>query len=167
MARRAVARRAPCCRAGSRRARRRALLGRDLGLELVADRLDDAAVVDALDGHLLVLGSPAPQLALDVAVVAGESAEARRLDVDVVQLREGGRQVVADAPRVGLVEGRLGLGAVAQDRAVDELHHVEGSFVDVLVGAQSERRGDGDAEREQRRDDRDSRTMSCAVGGRG
>ena len=144
---------------------RDALLGGDRAGELVADLFDEVVVVDALDAHLLELGPPAAQLALDVAVVAREVAEARRVDVDVVQLGEGRGQVVADLAARRDVEGRLGLGPVAQDGALDELHDVEGPLVHELVGAEPERTRHRDAQRVERAEMMVySRTMSWAVG---
>ena len=73
------------------------------------DLFDDAAVLDALDAHLLVLAAPAPQLALDVAVVAREAAEPDRVDVDGVQgARVSARSCRRPSAR-RYVEGRLGL----------------------------------------------------------
>ncbi len=110
-------------------------------------------MIDAFDVHLLVLGPPATQLSLDVAVVARQVPESRAFDVDVVELGQGGGQMIADDAAYGLVEGRLGLGAVAQDRALHELHDVEGSLVDLFVDAESERLGHRHAERVEGRDD--------------
>ena len=92
---------------------RRALLLRDRAGQLVADPLDQPAVVDALDLHLVVLLAPALELALDVAVVASEVAEPDGVGVDVVQRGQGlGHVVARRVRRVAGVEGRLGLGRV-------------------------------------------------------
>ncbi len=109
---------------------RRTLLGRDPGREAVADLLDQAVVVGAVDVHLFVLGSPATQLAFQVPVVAGEVSQPRSVDIDVVQARQRRGEVLADGGARGFVEVDLGLLAVTQDVAVDEFHHVEGRGVD-------------------------------------
>ena len=51
---------------------RDALLVGDARGERLADLAHDRALVDAGHAHLVVLALPAPQLALDVAVVARE-----------------------------------------------------------------------------------------------
>ena len=129
------------------------LLGGDRGGESVADGLDESAVVDAGHRHLLVLSAPPSQLALDVSVMTSEVAEARRVDVDVVQLRQGRREVRADGGSECCGEVALGLCAVAQNSAVNKVHHVEGPFVHALVHAESERRRDRNAEGGESRDD--------------
>ena len=86
---------------------------------------------------------PALELALDVALVPAQVAEADRVGVDGVQRGQRVGHVVADGAPRRLVERRLGLGRVAQDVALDELHDVEGPLVDRLVGAQADGRGTG------------------------
>jgi hypothetical protein len=98
-------------------------------------------VVDALDLHLLVLGSPSAQLAFDVAVVSRETTETGRVDVDVVQLGERLGEVITDDLARRHVERGFGLGPVAQDRAVDGMPRGKSAEMTVC-----------------------SRTMSCAVG---
>ena len=132
---------------------RDSLLLRDRRRQLVGHGLDEAPVVDALDVHLLVLGSPTTKLAFDVAVVSREIAETGRVDVDVVQLGERLGEVITNDVARRHVERGFGLGPVAQDRAVDELHDVERSFVDRFIDAQSQWLRDRDAEGEERRDD--------------
>ena len=83
---------------------RDALLGRDARGERLADLLDEAAVLDAVDVHLLVLAAPAPELPLDVAVVAREPAEPDGVGVEEVQLGQGRREVVAHVPARGRPE---------------------------------------------------------------
>ena len=129
---------------------RRPLLFGDAPGQLVADALDQLAVVDAFHLHLLVLPAPALELALDVPVVPPEVPEPDRVGVDVVQRGQRVGHVVADAAPGRLVEGRLRLGRAAQDVALDELHDVEGALVDRLVGAEADRDGDRDPDRAQR-----------------
>ena len=119
---------------------RDALLRGDAPGQFVADTLDESAVIDPLDLHLLVLAAPALELALDVAVVAREVTEPDRVDVDVVQRGQVSARWSPMARRVvATSKVASASGAVAQDMALDELHDVEGSFVDLLVGAQSRR----------------------------
>ena len=125
------------------------LLG-DAPGQLVADPLDELAVVDALDLHLVVLPAPALELPLDVPLVPSQIAQPDRVGVDGVQRGQRVGHVVADGAPRRLVERRLGLGRAAQDVALDELHHVEGPLVDRLVGAQP----DGDRDRDARRPER-------------
>ena len=104
-------------------------------------------MVDAHDVHLLVLGAPATQLTFDVAVVTRQFTKAGAHDVHVVELRQSCGEVITDDPARGLVKGRFGLGAVAQNRAVDELHDVEGPFVDLFIDAEPQGLRHGNSER--------------------
>ena len=115
--------------------------------KLVAHCFDETALVDSFDVHLLVLGPPASELTFDVLIVFRETTESRLVHVDVVQLSERRGEVVADDPSRRFTEFLLGLVAVTQYRALDELHDVERSVVDRLVRAQSEGRGDGYSQR--------------------
>ena len=119
---------------------RGALLLRDPPRQLVADPLDQAAVVHALDLHLLVLPAPPLELALDVPLVPPQVAQPDRVGVDVVQRGERVGHVVAHGAPGRLVERLLGLRRAAQDVPLDELHDVEGPLVDRLVGAQPDAR---------------------------
>ena len=123
---------------------RGALLLGDAPGQLVADPLDEPAVVDSLDLHLFVLPAPALELALDVPLVPPEVTEPDRVGVDVVQRGQRVGHLVAHGPPGRLVERGLRLGRAAQDVALDELHDVEGALVDRLVGAEA----DGDRDRD-------------------
>ena len=103
--------------------------------------------------RLLPLALPAVQLAGDVVLLAAELAEADRVGIDRVDLDQGVGDALADRPPVALLGEDLGLGQAAQDRPLDELHHVEGGFVDALVLAEAGDRGDRDRRRGERRDD--------------
>ena len=70
-------------------------------------------MLDAVHVHLLVLGGPAPQLTLDVAVVAGQFPKTRALDVDVVKLGQGGGEIAhlgAECDLLGAEAVGLGFG---------------------------------------------------------
>ncbi len=129
--------------------RRRALLG-DAGGE---------ALVDAVDGlqlarlRLLPLALPAAQLAGDVVLLAAEVAEADGVGIDGVDLGQGVGDALADRPPVAFVREDLGLGQPAQDRALDELHRVEGGAGDALVLAEADHRRHRHLGRHQRGDD--------------
>ena len=114
---------------------RHALLSRYRRRELVADRLYESAVVFTLDVHLFVLGSPATKLTFDVVVVLSEVTESRLVNVDVVQRSECRGEVLANDRTRRLAELAFGVGAIAQDCAVDELHHVKGPVVHRFVRA--------------------------------
>ena len=109
-------------------------------------------MVDALELHLFVLAAPPLELALDVSVVPPQVPQPDRVRIDGVQRRQGVRHVVPDRPAGRLVEGRLRLGRVAQDVAVDELHDVERALVHGLVGAEPDGLRHGDPDRAQRVD---------------
>ena len=113
--------------------------------QLVAHALDQPAVVDAFDLHLVVLPAPPLELPLDVPLVPRQVPEPHRVGVDVVQRGQRVGHVVPDRTPGGDVERRLRLGRAAQDVALDELHHVEGALVDRLVGAEAHGDGDRDA----------------------
>jgi hypothetical protein len=74
----------------------RPLLLGDAPGQLVAHALDDAAVVDTLDLHLLVLPAPALELPLDVPLVPTQIAQSDRIGVDGVQRSQRVRHVTAD-----------------------------------------------------------------------
>ena len=124
---------------------RDALLSWDARSERLADLAHDRALVDAGDAHLFVLALPAAELAFDVALVTREAPEPDVVGVECVQAGEGRREVRPDPPAGGDVEGVLRHRRVADDEPVDELHDVEGTFVDRLVGAQRDGGGDRDA----------------------
>ena len=132
---------------------RGALLRRDAPGQLVAHPLDQAAVVDPLDLHLVVLRAPPLELALDVPVVPGQVAQPHRVGVDGMQRGERVGHVVAHGAPGRLVEGLLGLGRAAQDVPLDELHDIEGALVDRLVGAQPDGPRHRDADRAERIDE--------------
>ena len=88
----------------------------------------------------LPLALPAVQLAGDVVLLLAELGEADRVGVDVVDRHQGVDDAVADGVALVLLEVGLDLGAVAQDRAGDELHHVEGGAVDLVVVAEARHR---------------------------
>ena len=98
------------------------LLDRDPGLQLVAHPLDQAAVVHALDLHLLVLATPALQLALDVALFAGEIAEAE-------QVREAFRAARARVPKSRIVHNNTvpDLLGIAEAMLTGELEYRRGN----------------------------------------
>lgn len=120
----------------------RTLLLGDLCGESIANTLDEAAVVDALDGHLLVLSTPPLQLASDVALLAGEVSETDGIDIDFVERGERGGQVGADGAAHGWVKCSFCFARVSQDVALHELHDVERAIVHRLVGAEPESGGD-------------------------
>src|SRR4051794_38381163 len=96
-------------------------------------------LVDAVDRRqparlrLLPLTVPAVELAGDVLLLAAEVAEAGRVGVDGMDLDQGVGDALADRSAVTFVGECLRLGEAAQDRPLDELHHVEGRAVDALV----------------------------------
>ena len=118
--------------------RRRALLG-DARRERLVDAVDRRQLARL---RLLPLALPAVQLAGDVVLLAAEVAEAGGVGVDGVDLDQGVGDALADRPPVALVGKDLRLGQAAQDRALDELHHVEGRLVDALVLAEPDHRRD-------------------------
>jgi hypothetical protein len=128
--------------------RRRALLGDALGESLV-DAFDEW---DLAGLRSLPLLAPSTQLAGDVILFLAELAEPDLVGHLGVDPDQGVDDPLADRPAAGLVEG-LGVRAQPQDRARDELHHVEGSAVDGLVGAVAGDRCDRDRRRGERRDD--------------
>ena len=116
--------------------RRRPLLG-DPRREAVVDAVDAGQLARL---RLLPLALPAAQLAGDVVLLAAELAEPDRVGVDGVDLGQGVGDAHADRPPIVLVGEDLGLGEAAQDRALDELHHVEGGAGDALVLAEADQR---------------------------
>jgi len=74
------------------------------------------------------------------------------------------RQIGANFTANGDVGARLGLFAIAQDCALDELHDVERLVIDLNVGAQPEWFGDRDALGVKGRNDRVLAHHVVAVG---
>ena len=105
-------------------------------------------MVDAVDGHLVELAVPALELARDVALALGEVAEPHLVDVHGVQGGERLGQRLPGAARVAS-SSAAAAAVVAQDVALDELHHVERPAVHLGVGAQAEGAGDGHVRRAQ------------------
>ena len=130
--------------------RRRSLLGDALG-ELVVDLLDER---DLARLRALPLPLPALQLAPDVVLLLAELAEPDLVGDRAVDLDQRVDDPLADRAAVGLVREGLGVGTLAQDRPLDEVHHVEGRAVDGLVGAVAGDRGDRHGRRRQGGDDR-------------
>ena len=85
----------------------------------------------------LVLAVPALELALDVAVVAAEVAEADG-STSTAWIAASTSTSDSDALRRCSTVQRLGGGHVADDGAVDEVHDVERRAVDRVVGAQAD-----------------------------
>ena len=92
------------------------------------------------------------QLAGDVVLLLAEISEPDVIGNLGVDLDERVDDALADRSPAGLVE-TLGILTQPEDRALDELHHVEGRIVDRLVGAVAGDRGDGDRSRGEGRDD--------------
>ena len=105
--------------------------------ERVVDLVDDRQLAGL---RLLPLAVPALELALDVALLAAEVAEADGVGVDGVDAGQhvGDLARPRAAPGVG-VSACAAVG-VADHEAVDEAHDVERRAVDRLVGAQPDDR---------------------------
>ena len=132
--------RRPCsCRAGSRRGRSAGALLGDARHEVLVDLVDERELAGL---RLLPLAVPALQLARDVALVAAEVAEADGVEVDGVDVAPGCRRATRPRVRRGVgVERASRRGRVANDVAVDEVHHVERRAVDSTSVHRSRARG--------------------------
>ena len=115
---------------------RRALFG-DAGGEALVDGVDRGQLARL---RLLPLALPAVQLTGDVVLLAAEVAEPGGVGVDRVDRGQGVGDALADRPPVSLVGEGLRLRQAAQDRTLDELHHVEGRTVDSVVLAEPDHR---------------------------
>ena len=96
---------------------------------------------------------PALELPGDVALLAGDVAEAHRVGVDVVQIRENVDERLTGDPSLRHVVALLGHARIVQDVAAHEVHHVERRSGDVLVLAVAERRRRGNPGGVHRRDE--------------
>ncbi len=145
---------APCCRAGSPRAPRRRVAERVSSERVRRRPLPRRSRGRPLRPDLLELTTPAVDLALDVAVMAGQ---VRRVPPAPRRRREAAPASRPDGRRSGPrrhVKGRFRLGAIAQNRSLDELHDVKRSLVDLGIDAQPERLGDGNTVGIEGSDDR-------------
>ena len=120
--------------------RRRPLLG-DPGRETLVDLVDGRQLAGL---GLLPLTLPAPELPLDVGLLASQVAEPDLVGIDLVDRDQRVDDALADRPPLVLVE-LLGVLGGAQDRPLDEPHHVEGRAVHrfVLAEADDGRHRDG------------------------
>ena len=103
---------------------------------------------------LLELAVPALELALDVALLAAEVAEADGVDVDGVDRGQHVDDRLAGRAGAASASSASAAARVADDGAVDEAHDVERRAVDRLVGAQADGRGDRHVGRAEGGDDR-------------
>ena len=128
--------------------RRRALLGDPLR-EPFVHALDER---DLAGLRPLPLLPPPPELAGDVVLLLAEIAEPDLVGHLGMDLDQRVDDPLADRPALALVE-LVGVSPESQDRARDEIHHVEGRLIDRLVGAVAGDRRDRDRCRRERRDD--------------
>ena len=119
-----------------------ALLLGDLGRQLLPRPVDDGRAGATVEGGLLELAVPPLELPGDVALTSGEVTEADGVDVDGVQAGQRVDQGVARPGPDPLGHGRR-RPLVPEDVALHERHHIERGAVDIRVGAQAERPGDG------------------------
>ncbi len=92
----------------------------------------------------LPLTLPAPELTLDVVLLLAELTEPDGVRIDGVDGDERVHDAHADRATVALVGKGIGVGALTQDRTLDEVHDVERCAVDRFVGAIAGDRSDGD-----------------------
>ena len=94
--------------------------------------------------RLLPLALPAPQLPLDISLLAPELTQPDLVGINPMDCDQCVDHPLADRSALVLREGRCVVRR-SQDRALDEAHHVEGRAVDVLVLAEPDdgRHGDG------------------------
>ncbi len=117
--------------------RRRSLLG-DAGGEAAVNVVDEVQIAGL---RLLPLPLPALQLPLDVGLLAAQLPQADGVGIDVVDLDQRVDDALADRLALPLVERVRVLGR-AQDRALDEIHDVEGRAVHRFVLAEAGHRRD-------------------------